>query len=170
VLKHKTVAPHSSEPLMVVMDTSMKQGVVKKDITVKSNDPKNPVSTIYVTAEVKNPHADMGKDVQAKIFQGRCAACHVNDGIGKQGEVLYLADCSMCHGFRGGGAVAPALTHMDYGNREIVDAMRKIISEGSTIHRSMPGFSKRKGGPLSDEDIESLLQYLAWRSKQEKQK
>lgn len=168
-MKKKSIPAHSSELLKVVMDTSMKQGSIKKELTVKSNDPKKPISTIYVTANVENPHSNIGHDIQAKIFQGRCAACHVDQGRGKIGEDLYLADCAMCHGFRARGGVAPGLLAFDYEKKEISAMLRKLIADGSPVHRSMPGFSKQHGGPLADAEIDSLISYLNWKSKLEKQ-
>lgn len=169
-VKQKSIPAKASEELTVMMDTSMKQGPVKKEITIKSNDPENPSATIFITADVENPHRNLGKNVQAKIFSGRCAACHVNEGVGKLGEDLYLADCAMCHGFRAKGGVGPGLLGLDYENKVLAKGLRKIIAEGSPTNRSMPGFATTHGGPLKDAEIDSLINYLSWRSKLEKQK
>ena len=165
-IKKKRIAPGESAEMEVVMDTSMKQGDVKKAIEVRCNDPVTPVSTVYVKAKVTSPHANMGKDPATKIFSGRCAACHVEQGVGKIGEDLFFADCSMCHGFRAKGipAVAPALVPFDYHDKDIAAAKRQVIAEGSKFHRSMPGYAKASGGPLTDKEIDSLIEYLKWKS------
>jgi hypothetical protein len=76
----------------------------------------------------------------------------------------------MCHGFRAKGSVGPGLLSFDYENKILAGELRKIIAEGSLKNRSMPGFAKVHGGPLSDEEIDSLISYLNWRSNLEKQK
>lgn len=169
VIKNKEIKPGESGNLEVIMDTSMKQGRVSKPIEIHSNDPANPVSTIYIKANVRSPHADLGTDKTAKIFTGRCAACHVNKGTGKTGEDLFVADCAMCHGFRAAGipGVAPALVPFDYHSKEIADTMKKIVSFGSKTHRSMPGYSKEAGGPLNEDEINSLIDFLKNKSDRE---
>lgn len=159
-MKKKLIAAGGREVLKVVMDTSMKQGPVTKEITIRSNDGKKSALSIFVSADVRNPHENLGKNVQTKIFQGRCAACHVNRGLGKVGEELYLADCAMCHGLMGAGAVGPSLVRLDYSNKGMAEAVNQIIANGSPSHRSMPGFSKKVGGPLSDSEIESIVKHL----------
>ncbi|MBX9721241.1 MAG: DUF1573 domain-containing protein, partial [Candidatus Obscuribacterales bacterium] len=113
-VKRKAIPSKSVESLKVVMDTSMKQGIVNKEITIKSNDPKTPIVTVIITANVQSPHQNLGNNIQAKIFKGRCYVCHVKEGIGKVGEDLYLADCAMCHGFTAKGGVAPSLLSFNY--------------------------------------------------------
>ena len=162
------IEPGQTVDLEVIMDTSMKQGSVSKPIEIYSNDPVTPRVTIHLKAQVRSPHADLRKNGEgaAKIFTGRCAACHVTKGIGKIGEDLFLADCAMCHGFRAKGipGVAPALVPFDYHQKAFADGMEKIIAHGSKTHRSMPGFLKESGGPLSAKEISSLVEYLKWKS------
>lgn len=166
ILKKNTLAPGEIVDLDVIMDTSMKQGKVDKKIEIRSNDPVSPVAVIHVKADVRSPHADMGADKTAKIFTGRCAACHAEKGVGKAGEDLFFADCAMCHGFRARGVpgVAPPLVPADYHNKEFYEYRKKIISYGSKSHRSMPGYLDKAGGPLNEAEIDSLLQYLLWKS------
>ncbi len=159
-MKKKLIPAGGKEVLKVVMDTSLKQGPVTKEIIVRSNDAKKSAFSIFVSADVRNPHENLGKNVQTKIFQDRCAACHVSRGLGKVGEELYLADCAMCHGLMGGGAVGPNLVRLDYSTKGMAEAVGQIIANGSPSHRSMPGFSKKVGGPLTDTQIESIVKHL----------
>ncbi|MBX9687313.1 MAG: DUF1573 domain-containing protein [Candidatus Obscuribacterales bacterium] len=165
-LKKKRIAPGETVDLDVVMDTSMKQGDVSKPIEVRSTDPVNPVVTIHIKAKIKSPHGELGSDRTAKIFTGRCAACHVQQGIGKEGQDLFEADCAMCHGYRAKGipSVAPPLIPFDYHDKDFAESMKKIISEGSKIHRSMPGYAKSAGGPLEEKEIDSIVDYLRKKS------
>ncbi len=98
------------------------------------------------------------------MFAGKCATCHVQQGIGKSGEDLYIADCAMCHGFRADGGEAPSLVRFNYSHKPVTAYVRDIISHGSRSHLSMPGFLKAAGGPLTAAQIDSLMQYLSWRS------
>lgn len=159
-LRRKVISAGAAEKLKVVMDTSMKQGLVTKEITVRSNDPKRPVLSLFVSADVKDPHAKLGGNVQAKIFQGRCAECHSARGNGKFGEELFAVDCAMCHGIMGDGAVGPNLVQLNYDANGMTEEVRKIIANGIPNHRSMPGFSKRLGGPLTDLQIASIIKHL----------
>lgn len=167
-LSKDLIAPGETVDLEIVMDTSMKQGSISKPVTITSNDPLHRQSVILLKAQVRSPHADLGSGENrvSKIFTGRCAACHVEKGKGKIGEDLFLADCSMCHGFRAKGVpgVAPALVPFDYHKKDFADSMRKIIAFGSKSHRSMPGYLKSAGGPLSDVEVDSLIEYLRWKS------
>lgn len=40
-----------------------------------------------VSAQVRNPYENPGKNVQTKIFQGRFAACHVSRGLENLGKL-----------------------------------------------------------------------------------
>lgn len=170
-IKKKRIAPGESTDMEVVMDTSMKQGDVTKPIEIRSNDPIEPIKTIYIKAKIRSPHADLGNGTErtAKIFTGRCAACHVNQGKGKVGEDLFFSDCGMCHGYsaRGVPGVAPALVPFDYHNKEFADTIKTVISKGSLTHRSMPGYAKEFGGPLTEEEIDSIVDYLRLKSDRE---
>ena len=168
-IKHREIAPGQTGELDVLLDTSMKQGQVSKPIEIHSNDPENPVTTIHIKATVRGAHFDLG-DVKAKIFTGRCAACHVEKGKGKQGEELFAADCAMCHGFRAAGikGVAPSLVQGNYEDQSYCSAMSHVISYGSSSHRSMAGYLSEAGGPLSAKDIESIVAFLKKKSEQTK--
>lgn len=166
-IKHREIAPGQTGELEVMLDTSMKQGHVSKPIEIRCNDPDNPVVTIHIKANVRSAHADMG-DVKAKIFTGRCAACHVEKGKGKQGEELFVADCGMCHGFRGTGipGVAPSVVQGNYDDDAFSATIKHVISFGSPAHRSMAGYLDEAGGPLSPKDIDSIMAFLKKKSAQ----
>lgn len=195
-MKENVIEPGKTATLEVVMDTSMKQGVVRKAIEISSNDPKTPKITVYLSANVlpkagvalvkssgatnmgmsslmtgedpalaNDPHAGLTEAGQrAKIFTGNCATCHVQQGKGKLGDELFKADCAMCHGMNGEGGVGPRLISGMWDNPAYYQAMRQVVRNGSKTHVSMPGFSQAAGGPLTDVEIESILQALKKRS------
>ncbi len=162
-LKLNSVPGGGSVNLEVIMDTTMKQGRINKELLVISNDPAHPQSKIFVAANV-DPHAGMSSGSRGKIFVGKCATCHVQQGIGKTGEDLYIADCAMCHGFRADGGEAPSLVRFNYDHKLVAAYIREVIAHGSKSHLSMPGFLKQVGGPLTNDQIDSLVAYLHWRT------
>lgn len=86
----------------------------------------------------------------AEIFSEQCSACHVENGRGKKGFELFAADCLMCHN---AGKSALPLTEMRKKPRaEINAAIRNGIK-----NTAMPGWSAKKGGPLTDDEINSLI-------------
>lgn len=156
----KSLPPGASTELDVVMDTSLKQGPVNKAIEVFSNDPDMPHAIVRILADVEDLHKSLTPTERLKIFRGKCAFCHWKMGIGLEGEDLFKADCGMCHGDEAQGAIGPALVPRDYTNARVSEQVWKITAYGSKKHRSMPGFSTDVGGPLSKQEIDSLIKYL----------
>jgi cytochrome c2 len=72
------------------------------------------------------------------VFKGDCAKCHVEPTIGKMGHELYVAGCGICH------------------DAEHLKQWITASKPGSL----MPAFSKAHDGPLNDEQIASLVNYL----------
>jgi len=84
--------------------------------------------------------------------------CHVNNGIGALGQDLLDADCAICHGtpehYKPASPLTP-VSLLKYTTEEV----REIIANGKKS-TTMPAFSKKNGGPLTDEEIESLVRLL----------
>lgn len=91
------------------------------------------------------------------IFQGDCAKCHVEKGRNAMGEALYAADCGICHESSRRESIVPDLHALKQATD--LDYWRAIITAGKP-HSLMPGFGAAQGGPLSDEQINSLATYL----------
>jgi mono/diheme cytochrome c family protein len=102
------------------------------------------------------------------LFKGDCKSCHVDRGVGKFGEELFIADCGMCHGLQAEGGVAPSLIGFDMSDESQKAYARDVIANGAAMNPTMPPFGKAKGGPLSDEQIDSLVNYLGYLSSQAK--
>ena len=167
-LEKKELKPGESCHLQVIIDTAMKQKAITKAVFVNSNDPIHPVVTIQLSMFVLDPHRNMKGNVGVKIFKdAHCASCHVNRGVNAIAGRLYQADCAMCHGHWANGGVGPALLG-PYNNPQFANSIKNIISYGSKTHRSMPGFLVAAGGPLSETQIDSLMEYLNTLSKADK--
>jgi mono/diheme cytochrome c family protein len=125
----------------------------------------------YLTVNIPLPPASGGKLSQSErraamaratadaraIFQGDCAKCHVEKGRDAMGESLYAADCGICHESSHRESIVPDLHALKVPTD--LDYWRAVITLGKP-HSLMPGFSAAHGGPLSDQQIESLARYL----------
>ena len=109
------------------------------------------------TKMVRSRNQEIAKADRQKVFQGDCAKCHVEPTKGKMGKDLYAAACGICHDDANRATMVPDLhaiaNSMDYNFWKV------WISEGKP-GTLMPAFSKKEGGPLSDEQIDSLAQFM----------
>lgn len=156
------LAPHTNGEISVSVHLAGKSGTIWKTITVFSTNNTQKVLTVKVNlpenpqvmrmrnqaTAMSNPHA---------IFEGQCATCHVDKAKGLFGKALYKEACGICHEAEHRASQVPDL-HMlphptDYA------FWKQIISDGKP-NTMMPGFSQKKGGPLSDEQIASLAKVL----------
>ena len=175
-ISKRAISPGDFTRIQVVMDTSLKLGLVRKKITVQSNDPKRPEMALFLVGEVlpkaMASHAAIKLQPKDKLvlFKGQCATCHVQAGIGKTGKALFQADCAMCHGVnaQGNHSAGPSLLTFDPESEPALKHMRDVIANGSPRTPQMPPFAKANGGPLSDDEIASLVQFLKFQSSQAK--
>jgi mono/diheme cytochrome c family protein len=172
-LKQTKLNPAEHTWIDITIDTSLKLGAMEKTLTLYTNDTQHPVTELKLIATVLaapanrqlgSVHAGINPKNRLALFEGSCKTCHVDRGVGKSGQSLFIADCGMCHGASGDGGVAPALTQADYTNPMVRERYKEIIQNGSPNNPSMPPFSSKQGGPLSDDQIESLLNYLAYQA------
>jgi mono/diheme cytochrome c family protein len=104
------------------------------------------------------------------LFKGECATCHVDAGRGKTGKALFQADCAMCHGMnaQGNRSSGSSLLRGDYESEAHRQHIRQVIADGSPNTPQMPPFSKAHGGPLNDDEINSLVSFLQFQAMQQK--
>lgn len=144
--------PGETGRIQVTVDVAGKRGPITKTVQVFSNDPKQRVVNLVVTMQVKDD-VHLRKDAVKNIFDAACRSCHVDQGRGKTGFELFRADCFMCHN---AGSSSQNITQM---SRKPEDYLRRIIGEG-VANSTMPGFSLKNGGPLTDAEIESLVRSI----------
>jgi hypothetical protein len=131
--------------IRVTIDTTGKIGRVVKTIEVMTDISQTP-SVLKLRGSVK--HSGDGVVDAGAIFRSDCKRCHVGEDIkSKHGEMLFNAVCFMCH-----------KDHSTYKHLSRV-LLEKSISGGIT-NTSMPGFAETNGGPLSPEQISSLVDFL----------
>ena len=169
------LVPGSNVSISASMDLRGKFGTVTKTIsvdssagfkslTVSANIPQAaPVANNPHTPGAQNSMGDRAKNIQnaladrQAIFKGDCRSCHVDKGVGKMGHELYAASCGICHDAEHRAAMVPDLK-VPRSERDLA-FWQKWIMEGKP-GTLMPGFAQIHGGPLTQEQIDSLTVYL----------
>lgn len=75
------------------------------------------------------------------------------------GAHLWQLNCASCHGEHGQGVDAPALNSQQFLGSVTDEQMRRIISVGIS-GTEMPAWSNEFGGPLTDQELASIVAYL----------
>ncbi len=157
------VGDHGS--INVSVDLAGKSGVITKNVTVNSDkgiriltvqvtipDPTSSLSTMDREQNQKLAVAD-----RQRVFKGDCARCHVAPTVGKSGGELFSAACGICHESEHRATMVPNLHALNHAtDREFW----KTWTQHGKLNSLMPAFSKAEGGPLSDQQIDSLADYL----------
>lgn len=144
--------PGEKGRIRLSIDIRGKLGTIYKTVAVNTNDPKAPTTTIAVRMTIKDP-SHMKTYSASEIFGGACRNCHALQGKGKEGFDLFITDCVFCHSV---GRIASDKGDIREKSRESIE---KAIREG-VEKTSMPGWDRKHGGPLNEEQITSLLDYL----------
>ena len=79
--------------------------------------------------------------------------------LAEQGESLFSANCTSCHGIDGAGGIAPALNakqFLEAATDEQIDALIAVGVPGS----QMGAYSLDFGGSLTLEQIEAITTYI----------
>jgi mono/diheme cytochrome c family protein len=155
-MDNKIIQAGSSGELKVTFDASDYSGSVRKSIAIATNDPANPRFLLTVVADVtmvekKRDESGHPAIKGQSMFYGDCAECHAAPAAGRSGADLYAVACAMCHGDRGQGGSAPDL-------RSPPDP-ETTLTYGAP-NPKMPGFSDMMGGPLTAEQIRSLVELI----------
>ncbi len=128
--------------------------------TLKVNVPAEPVApapTALTEAERKAAMAKAKADPQEIFKNPKCADCHVKQGIDKTGEKLYAADCGICHDSPHRATFVPDLHALKFPTDYVY--WKKLLAEGKP-NSMMPAFADKHGGPLNDDQVHSLAEYL----------
>lgn len=156
--------PGEKGKIRITFNSNGKVGIIEKTVLVESNDKANDQIILTVRFDVALPSDEQKKHMTMmagqSIFEGVCVDCHVTKGIGKIGKELYDADCAICHGdvkdHKPHGPIDKN-TAVKYTDDELVN----YIKNGSPTNPTMmPGFHKDAGGPLTTDEIMTLLAYI----------
>ena len=157
----KRIPPGDTSQLKITFDPHNKaEGDMTKTISVVSNSKIDPQKQLRIHGTIyKSKLAHSGGMMHLDgVFQGNCASCHVEKGKGELGAKLYEADCAICHGSKADNKPGPDITAeamMHHSNHE----WKEIVAEGID-NSNMPAFGLKHKGPLNEEEIASLVDYL----------
>lgn len=144
------IAPGKSAEVEVKLNPLGKSGSVLEEIAVISDDRSQPVLKVHVIAQVRHdPGRLSGEQFQKAIFSDRCATCHGVSAAGsKSGAGLYGSVCAMCH------------KGPEQLKTRAAAGIRRWTAIGNPSN-GMPGYERAAGGPLTDIQIESLVNLIA---------
>ena len=158
------LASHASGELGITVNLAGKAGTFYKSTYVISTNFPIKELKVQITipegpemARAENMRIAMA-DRQA-VFKGDCAKCHSVPTQGKLAKELYTTACAICHDptTNPRASMVPnlhALNHpTDY------NYWKSSIANGKP-GTLMPAFAMQQGGPLTDEQIESLARTL----------
>jgi mono/diheme cytochrome c family protein len=161
--------PNESGSFHVTTDLAGKFGTFQKSIFMDTSDgPKLLYTKVVMPVTANGMASAPGVDARTRnmqiahadpqaIFRGDCANCHSKPTLGKKGEELFTAACAICHESDQRALLVPDLHALkNTPTRAYWDAWIRNGKVGSM----MPAFTLEKRGPLSDEQIDSLVDYL----------
>jgi len=173
------LAPGTNGPIQATIDLRGKSGMITKQLTVQSsvgwkvlvlevNIPL-PASASQPTNSPPKPAAakvelsrersmEMATQDRQAVFRGDCASCHATPTEAKLGHELYQAGCAICHDAENRAAMVPDL----HALKQALTALEwKQWIADSKPGSLMPAFAVAHGGPLTEEQIMSLVDYLS---------
>ena len=158
----KKIAPGESGQLKVEVDILVKTGALNKTIAVETSAATNLLSlTVHLpTLDQREKNRVAAFVDRQAVFKLECAQCHAAPTVAKKGEPLYQAACAICHDSEHRADMVPDLAALKTPANENYWAQWITIGKPGTF---MPGFHKRSGGPLTDEQISSLVAFLGER-------
>ena len=157
------LAPHTNGQIGVAVDLKGKFGDFEKRLTVFFADKNTPPKIL--TVKVKMPdrkimrerNTEMSKADRQAVFKGDCAVCHAEPAKHESGMALYHQVCGICHEARPRADMVPDLRLLPHPTDYAF--WKEFITNGKT-NTLMPAFAISQGGPLTDEQIDSLAKAI----------
>ncbi len=155
------LAPGATSSFGARLDFAGKQGVVSKTLEVESS---GGLQTLRITVEIpisdpafRRHNQELARHDRQLVFQGECAACHVTPVKNAKGAELFVGACGICHTAPARADVVPDLRIAR--ERRDAEFWRNWIVDGKP-GTMMPAFGADRGGPLTHEQVDSLVGYL----------
>jgi mono/diheme cytochrome c family protein len=172
--------PGTNGPIEVAVNLVGKSGTIMKSVTVDStagvkslivkvNIPA-PTNAVQVAAGGVMGDVDRIKNMQATladrqiVFKNKdCIKCHAEpatdkNGLAVLGQPLYQGVCANCHDSPNRASMVPNLHALNHPTSP--ELWKKWITSGR-VGSMMPAFAKTEGGILTDEQINSLVEFLS---------
>lgn len=160
------LASGANGQIPVTMNVAGKGGTIFKTITVNTDKGFKmltvkttilPPAATPMTADDRKRNQELVKADRQAVFKGDCARCHVEPVIGKMGKDLYAAACGICHEAEHRADMVPNLNALAHETN--AEFWKTWVVHGK-VGTLMPAFASPEGGPLSDQQIASLVEYL----------
>lgn len=152
--------PGESGAMDVDVDVNNRWGQINKTIEVETSAGTNTLRVIVkmpLPTEREKNRITAFADRQA-VFKADCANCHLKPAAGKTGAELYQAICTICHEAEHRAEMVPDLAKL----QKPMDGAYWLnwirLGKPGTF---MPAFSKPFGGPLTEDQIASLIPFLS---------
>lgn len=130
--------------------------------TIKVTVPEHPRANALPElseAERKAAMLQAKADPQKIFTDASCAKCHADRARGSAtGSEIYAADCGICHDSPNRASFVPDLHALKVPTN--LDYWMSIVTYGKT-NTLMPAFASFKGGPLNENQVHILAEYLA---------
>ena len=97
-------------------------------------------------------------DGDSRMARGECAKCHSEPTKDKTGKALFTTACGICHEAEHRASMVPDLRALKKPTTR--DYWLQWIAHGKA-DTLMPAFGQKAGGPLTEGQIESLVEFLA---------
>lgn len=160
------IAPGSNGPISVTVDLRGKRGKIVKTITADTTAGVKsllvsiliPVDPAFEAQMNRSQNMQLALADRQIVFRGDCARCHVEPTRGKMGKDLYAAACGVCHEGEHRASMVPDLKALKHPTD--LAFWRQWTKEGKA-GTLMPAFAAEHGGPLSEEQVDSVAQWLA---------
>lgn len=134
----------------ISVDTSHGQKLLNFRVTVPSN-------TALPGVDQRTQNMRLAMADRQVVFKGDCAKCHVEPGIGQKGEKLYAASCGICHDAPNRATMVPDLHALKFVPTKEYWQQWVVNGKAGSL---MPAFGQVHGGPLTQEQVDSLVEYL----------
>lgn len=166
------IAPGTGGPINVTVDLRGKSGTITKTVTVDTSDGQKqltvrvnipqptgatPTNTPAFSVGNRAGNQQMALADRQAVFKGDCARCHVEPARGKLGKELYVTACGICHDAEHRATMVADL-QAPKTPRDI-NYWQQWVAFGKS-GTLMPAFATENGGPLTKEQVNSLVVYL----------
>ncbi|MEO5961028.1 MAG: DUF1573 domain-containing protein [Opitutaceae bacterium] len=156
-----TLAPGERGTVRAVVDFRGKEGEIGKDLLVSTvAGTQRLVMVIQVppmSPAMRERNQVLAAANRQMVFQGDCAACHAAPAESRFGDDLFEAACAICHQAKHQASMVPDLKLAK--EKRDTAWWTRWVSDGKE-GTLMPGFAQKHGGPLSEQQVESLVEYL----------
>ena len=160
-----TLKPGDGGTIDFTLDIRGKNGTLAKYVSVDTSAGQKvllikaviPQRTVNASMDARAKNMQLAMADRQVVFRGECASCHAVPTVGKKGEQLYAAACAICHDAPHRASMVPDLRALKKATGPDYWAFWIANGKPGTL---MPGFAKAHGGPLDEEQIRSLADFM----------